>query len=78
VKKTAQWERHNLNSTPNIIPVIKSKETKVVYVAGMGVRGVHTGFWWGNPSERDHLGPGRKRKNNIKVDRKEIGLEYVD
>jgi hypothetical protein len=64
-----------LYPSPNIIP----RRIKLsVYVAGMGKREVHTGFWWGNPSERDHLGPGRKRKNNVKVSLKEIGLEYVD
>ena len=49
-----------------------------MYVAGMGEREAHTGFWWGEPREWDHLGLCRKRQNNIKVDCKEIGLEYVD
>jgi hypothetical protein len=49
-----------------------------LYVARMRDREVHIGLWWGNPTERDHLRPGRKRKNNIKVDRKEKDLEYGD
>ena len=44
-------------SSPNVIPVIKSRRIRwAEHVARTGERGeVHTGFWWGNMRERDHL-----------------------
>jgi hypothetical protein len=65
----ATWEwrrrRHNeelndLYSSPNIIRLIKSRRMRW---AGMyhvwGKREMHTGFWWGDMRECDHLGdPG--------------------
>jgi hypothetical protein len=61
-----EWRRlHNeeLNAlylSPNIIRVIKSRRMRWAgHVARMGKRGVHTGFWWGDLREGDHLGdPG--------------------
>jgi len=42
--------------TSNIIQVIKSRRIRWVgNVMLMGRREVHTGFWWGNLRERDHL-----------------------
>jgi hypothetical protein len=63
---TGEWRRlHNeelndLYSSPNIIRVIKSRRMRWAgHVAGMGKREVHTGFWWGDLREGDHLGdPG--------------------
>jgi hypothetical protein len=63
---TGEWRRlHNeefndLYSSPNIIWVIKSRRMKWAgHVARMGKREVHTGFWWGDLREGDHLGgPG--------------------
>jgi hypothetical protein len=59
---TGEWRRlHNeglndLYSSPNIIRVIKSRRMRWAgHVACMGGREVHTGFWWGNPMEGDHL-----------------------
>ena len=59
---TEQWRRlhdkefYNAYS-PNIIRVIKSPMRLAEHVARMGERRqVHTGFWWGNVSEGDHLG----------------------
>jgi hypothetical protein len=63
---TGEWRRlHNeelddLYSSPNIIRVIKSRRMKCAgCVARMGKREVHTGFWWGDLREGNHLGhPG--------------------
>jgi hypothetical protein len=39
-----------------------------------GRREVHTGFWWGDPREGDHLGrPRRRWEDNIKMDIREVG-----
>jgi hypothetical protein len=63
---TGEWRRlHNeelndLYSSPNIIRVIKSRRMRWTgHVARMARREVHTGFWWGDLREGDHLGdPG--------------------
>jgi hypothetical protein len=62
---TGEWRRlHNaelndLYLSPNIIRVIKSRMRWAGHVARMGKREVHTGFWWGDLREGDHLGdPG--------------------
>jgi hypothetical protein len=63
---TGEWRRlHNeelndLYSSPNIIRVIKSRRMIwAVHVARMGKRDVHTGFWWVDVREDNHLGhPG--------------------
>jgi hypothetical protein len=59
---TGEWrklhnEGHNyLYSSPYIIRVTKSRRMKWVgHVGNVGRGEVHTGFWWGNPRERDHL-----------------------
>jgi hypothetical protein len=60
---TGEWRRlHNekLNTlylSPTIIRVIKSKRMRWAgHVARMGEeREVHTGFWWGDLREGDHL-----------------------
>jgi hypothetical protein len=63
---TGEWRRlHNeeLNdvySSPDIMRVIKSRRMRWAgHVARIGKREVHTGFWWGDLREGDHLGdPG--------------------
>jgi len=56
-----EWRRLNNEDlydlyTPNIIRVIKSRRIRLVgNVVRMGRGEVHTGFWWGNLRERDHL-----------------------
>ena len=63
---TGEWRKlHNeeLNDrycSPNTVQVIKSRKMRWAgHLARIGRRQAHTGFWWGNPRERDHLGdPG--------------------
>ena len=53
----------DLYCSPNIVGMIKSRIMRLAgHVARMG-RDVHTGFWWGNLRERDHLeDPGIDRR----------------
>jgi hypothetical protein len=42
---------------------------------------VHTGFWWGNPRERDYFedpGIGHRWEDNIKMDLQEVGCWVMD
>jgi hypothetical protein len=57
-----KWRRlhnedlYNLNSSPNIIHVIKSRRINVrVMWHEWGTGKVHTGFWWGEMMEKDNL-----------------------
>jgi hypothetical protein len=59
---TGEWRRlHNeelydLYSSPNIFRLIKSRRMRWAgHVARMGGGEVHTGFWWGDLREGDHL-----------------------
>jgi hypothetical protein len=46
-----------IKETPNIIRVIKSRRMRwAVPIACRGTRGLHTGFFWGDLREGDHLG----------------------
>ena len=51
-RKLHNEELHDLYSSPNIFRVIKSR--RMYHFWGRGE--VHTGFWWVNLRERDHLG----------------------
>jgi hypothetical protein len=62
---TSEWrilhneELNDLYSSPRNHRVIKSRRRWAGHVARMGKRELHTGFWWGDPREGDHLGdPG--------------------
>jgi hypothetical protein len=59
---TGEWgklhneELNELYSSPNIIWFIKSRRMKwAARVARRGRGEVYTGFWCGNPRQRDHL-----------------------
>jgi len=59
---TGEWRKlHNeelndLQSSPSIVWVIKSRMRWAGHVARMRRGETYTGFWWGNLRERDHLG----------------------
>jgi hypothetical protein len=60
---TGEWRRlyngklNDLYSSPNIIRVIRLRRMRWAgHVARMGKREVHTGFWWGDLRQGDHLG----------------------
>jgi hypothetical protein len=47
-------ELHNLNSSPSIIRMIKSRRMKWAgHVAQMVTRGIHIGYWWESQKEED-------------------------
>jgi hypothetical protein len=48
-RKLHNEELHNFYSSPSIIRMIKSRRMRRAgHAAGMGRRGMHIGFWWGN------------------------------
>jgi hypothetical protein len=48
-------ELHSFYSSPSIIRTIKSRRVRWAgYVARMGRRGMHIGYWWGSEKERDY------------------------
>jgi hypothetical protein len=54
-RKLHNEELHNLYSSPNIIRMIKSRRMRLAgYVARMGRRRMHIGYWWGSQKERDN------------------------
>ena len=56
---TGEWRKlHNeelndLYCSPNVVRVIKSRRMR--WVGHVARRDVHTGFWWGDVREKDHL-----------------------
>jgi hypothetical protein len=54
-RKLHNEELHNLYSSPSIIRMIKSRRMGWAgYVAQLGRRGMHMGYWWERQKERDH------------------------
>jgi hypothetical protein len=42
---------------------------------------VHTGFWWGDLRDKDHLEDKHRRENNIKIHLQEegwCGMDWID
>jgi hypothetical protein len=55
-RKLRNEERIDLNPSPNIAQVIKSRRMRWAgHVSRMGIGEIYTGFWWRNLRERDHL-----------------------
>jgi len=50
----------------------------VGHVARFGRGEAHTGLWWGNMRERDHLEHLGVREDNIKMDLLEVGWGGID
>jgi hypothetical protein len=71
---------HNLNASPNIIRVIKSRSMRwAVHVAGMCKMRNGYKILVGKPERNRPLGRlGRRWEDNIRMDLREIGWEGVD
>ena len=83
---TGRWRRlhkeelNDLNSSPNIFRVIKSRRIRWAgHVARMGRGGIHTGFWWGNLRDRPLGIPRRRWEDNIKMNIQEVGrMDWIE
>jgi hypothetical protein len=54
-RKLHNEELHNLNSSPIIIRMNKTRRIGWVgHVTRMGRRGMHKEYWWESQKERDH------------------------
>jgi hypothetical protein len=57
LRKLHKAKLNDLYWSPYIVRVIKSRRMRCAeHVVRMGRGEVHTGIWWGNLRERDHLG----------------------
>jgi hypothetical protein len=65
-RKLHNEELKDLNPSPNIIRMIKSRRMRWVGHQVWGREEVHTGLWWGNLNERDHLKDKLRWEDNIK------------
>jgi hypothetical protein len=82
---TGKWRRlHNeelndLYSSPNNIRVFKSRRMRWAGHVASGKREVHTGFWWGDLREGDHLGdPGVDWRIILKwISKKRDGVAWI-
>jgi hypothetical protein len=79
-RKLHNEELHNLNSSLNIIRIIKSRMMRwAEHVARMGEKRNVYRLLVGKPEGRRPLGrPKRRWIDNIKVDLLELGLSVVD
>jgi hypothetical protein len=65
-RKLLNEELNDLYSSPNTVPVIKSRRMRRTgHVALWGRVDVYTGCWWENLRERDHLEDQRVARNSI-------------
>jgi hypothetical protein len=54
-RKLQNEEFHNLHFSPNKIWMMHSRRMRWAgYVARMGSRGLHIGYWWESQNERDY------------------------
>jgi hypothetical protein len=76
-RKLHNDELHSLYSSPNIVRVIKSRRMRWAgHVARMGEGRCVCKFLLGRPEGKRPLGrPRRRREDNIKMDRREIGID---
>jgi hypothetical protein len=82
-RKLHNGELHNLDSSPNIIGMIKSRRMGWAgYVARMGEKRNVYGILVGKPEEKRPLGRSRLRwEDNIKMGLREIGwggMDWID
>jgi hypothetical protein len=70
----------DLYFSPHYIGESSSTRMRLVWcVESREAGGVHTGFWWGDPTNRNHLQYlGFKRDNNIKMDLQKLGWLVMD
>jgi hypothetical protein len=77
-RKLHSEELHNLYSSPTIIRMTKSRTGWTRYVARMGRKDMHTGFWWERQKEWPLGRLSRRWEDNIKMYVREIGWGGVD
>jgi hypothetical protein len=80
MRKLHNEELHNLNSSPSIIKIIKSRRMRWAgHVARMGEKRNVNRLLVRKPEGKRKLGrPRRRWIDNIKIDLLEIGLTVVD
>jgi hypothetical protein len=79
-RKLPNEELHNLYSSPSIIRMIKSRRMRWAgHVAGMGEKRNAYRLLVGMPEGKRPLGRLRRRRvDNIKMDPREIGWDFMD